>query len=110
MTRNPWTRRASAVSAVSASVATLSLVLASCSGTVGTITQESPTAAPTSASGSAAPSATPAAVDPALAKFYAQKLAWRPCGGSFQCTDLTVPLDYALPAGGESNDGEKGKG
>jgi len=99
VTRNPWTRRASAVSAVSASVAALSLVLASCSGTVGTITQESPTAAPTSTSGSAAPSATPAAVDPALSEFYAQKLTWRPCGGSFQCTDLTVPLDYASPAG-----------
>ena len=26
-------------------------------------------------------------------------LAWRACGGGFECSTLTVPLDYALPAG-----------
>lgn len=40
------------------------------------------------------------AADPALKKFYAQKLAWRACGvPGFQCATLTAPLDYAKPGG-----------
>jgi pimeloyl-ACP methyl ester carboxylesterase len=34
-----------------------------------------------------------------LAHFYTQTLAWSSCAGIFQCTTLTVPLDYANPAG-----------
>lgn len=26
-------------------------------------------------------------------------VAWRPCGGAFECTDVTVPLDYRRPTG-----------
>jgi pimeloyl-ACP methyl ester carboxylesterase len=38
-------------------------------------------------------------VTPSLARFYNQQLDWRGCGDGFQCTDMTVPLDYAHPAG-----------
>ena len=34
-----------------------------------------------------------------LARFYTQTLAWSACAGIFQCATLTVPLDYANPAG-----------
>lgn len=50
---------------------------------------------------SAAPAA-PAPDDAALAPFLTQKLVWGPCadgGPRFDCTFLTVPLDYAQPAG-----------
>ncbi len=36
------------------------------------------------------------ATDPALARFYGQKISWRDCGSN-QCGTLTVPLDYADP-------------
>lgn len=39
------------------------------------------------------------APDPALASFYSQKLDWQPCRDEFSCATLTVPLDYADPAG-----------
>ncbi len=32
-----------------------------------------------------------------LARFYAQRLAWRDCGGGFRCATLQVPLDYSHP-------------
>lgn len=53
---------------------------------------------------SASPEPTPSpegplpATDPALARFYDQKLSWRQCGDN-QCATLTVPLDYAEPGG-----------
>ncbi len=37
--------------------------------------------------------------DPKLAQFYDQTLAWEPCGNGNECTELTVPLDYAKPEG-----------
>lgn len=36
--------------------------------------------------------------DPTLARFYHQKLIWKPCDQG-QCTELLVPLDYAQPSG-----------
>jgi pimeloyl-ACP methyl ester carboxylesterase len=36
---------------------------------------------------------------PELAGFYTQALTWAPCADGLQCTWLTVPLDYADPAG-----------
>ena len=74
--------------------AAVTVALAGCSGTVGTVTESTP---PPSSSSPAAPS--PSASDARLAPFYAQKLAWSGCGGSFQCAKLTVPLDYADPTG-----------
>ena len=44
----------------------------------------------------------PAAVtasSPALQRFYTQHLVWHTCHSNFQCSTLTVPLDYRHPAG-----------
>jgi pimeloyl-ACP methyl ester carboxylesterase len=37
--------------------------------------------------------------DAALASYYSQKLKWSDCNSGDRCTKLTVPLDYAKPAG-----------
>ena len=37
--------------------------------------------------------------DPALARYYTQKLTWSGCDGKRQCSWLTVPVDWAAPAG-----------
>ncbi len=54
------------------------------------------------------PSPPPAATEPVptqqgLAAYYGQQLQWRECEGSFECADLTVPLDYADPAAGDTS-------
>ena len=36
---------------------------------------------------------------PALARFSSQHLDWSPCQESVLCATLTVPLDWANPAG-----------
>lgn len=54
-------------------------------------------AAPTAATGSLPASQPPTA---ALAGYYSQKLAWKACGEN-ECANLTVPLDYAKPEGGD---------
>lgn len=48
---------------------------------------------------SASPTSPPSAPTPGLDRFYRQKLSWAGCGGSFECSKLSVPLDYAKPAG-----------
>jgi pimeloyl-ACP methyl ester carboxylesterase len=48
-----------------------------------------------------APPGTPPATrppDPALARYYGQRLDWQSCGAT-QCTTLDVPLDYDRPDG-----------
>ncbi|MEU9577897.1 alpha/beta hydrolase [Streptomyces chilikensis] len=46
--------------------------------------------------------ALPGEVEPELARFYAQKPAWRACGvPGFQCATVRAPLDYARPESGE---------
>ncbi|MGW3248883.1 alpha/beta hydrolase [Streptomyces sp. NPDC001070] len=51
----------------------------------------------------AGPSAAASAAPPDLARYYRQRLDWRPCvdAPSFQCTKVTVPLDYARPQAGD---------
>ena len=44
------------------------------------------------------PAQVAAAADP-LEAFYGQQLAWSRCEGGMSCAWLTVPLDYAQPAG-----------
>ncbi len=44
-------------------------------------------------------SVSPAPVPPDLTAFYTQKLSWRSCGGSFECSRLTVPVSYDKPEG-----------
>jgi pimeloyl-ACP methyl ester carboxylesterase len=34
-----------------------------------------------------------------LAKFYGQQLVWKSCDNGYQCSELTVPLNYAEPSG-----------
>ncbi len=42
------------------------------------------------------------AADPALARYYGQKLSWAGCGEDDQeCASLAVPLDWAKPGGGD---------
>jgi pimeloyl-ACP methyl ester carboxylesterase len=48
---------------------------------------------------STSPNSTATAGSAGLARFYTQSLAWSSCAGIFQCSALTVPLDYANPAG-----------
>ena len=72
-------------------------LLAGCSSSP----SDTPTDTP-SATASGTPSAAPSQSGAAsLAAYYDQQLAWAGCGGSFQCAKLTVPLDYAEPAGEE---------
>ncbi len=82
-------------------VALGALVLAGCaSRSLGTVTELSPSSTPPSSSPSATSSGSATdGTDPALATYYGQKLTWSACGGSFQCATLTVPVDYAQPAG-----------
>ncbi|WP_205857290.1 alpha/beta fold hydrolase, partial [Phytoactinopolyspora endophytica] len=52
------------------------------------------------------PESTPApdateGIDTALEKFYTQTVEWEDCGDQFQCSTLTVPLDYEDPEGDE---------
>jgi pimeloyl-ACP methyl ester carboxylesterase len=73
------------------------VALAGCSGSFGDDGVGDPTPPPSTA---ASPSGR---VDPAaqasLARFYGQHLEWTACGGAFQCTKLTVPVDWAHPDG-----------
>ncbi len=72
------------------------VLVAACGSTSGGSTPS------TTPSGSTQPqpsaSASPS-YDPALTKFYTQKLSWKTCGSPWQCTTLKVPLDYSDPSG-----------
>jgi pimeloyl-ACP methyl ester carboxylesterase len=71
----------------------LALVV-SCSSSGGK--NASPSPSPSVTETAPAPTSTGTTLD----RFYKQKLDWHGCGGGFQCTTLTVPLDYANPGGG----------
>ncbi|MGQ0847365.1 MAG: alpha/beta hydrolase [Sporichthyaceae bacterium] len=65
-----------------------------------------PPAAVASQTPSASSTPTPAgalvqdpATDPDLAKFYDQKLTWRPCDTGLECTEVETPIDWADPDG-----------
>jgi len=87
-------------------LAVLALLLSGC-GLLSTDSQNSqptlspspvgPTGSPGSSgsSGSSGSKATTAS----LARYYGQKLHWKPCRDDEQCARLTVPLDYAKPEG-----------
>src|SRR5580704_12590571 len=82
-----WLRRL--IAGVAALVAFAAL--AGCTSQHTSVPQGSVTAPPGSASVTAS--------SPALQRFYTQRLVWHPCAITFQCTTLTVPLDYSHPAG-----------
>lgn len=101
----PWSRRGGA-----ALLAACGVLLAACSsaGTGSAPAGSHGTPAPGATGGDAAgPGAAavlqplPAATPAALLPFYRQKLAWRSCDGTFQCTTFKVPLDYAHPGAGD---------
>jgi pimeloyl-ACP methyl ester carboxylesterase len=55
--------------------------------------------APSISSNAGTNSPTPVAgVDDQLQPFYMQVLHWKGCGGDFQCSTLSVPMDYSHPA------------
>jgi pimeloyl-ACP methyl ester carboxylesterase len=56
-----------------------------------------PTKLPTGASAPAGTS--DPATDPALAKYYGQRVDWSDCGDGYQCAKVQVPLDWRKPAG-----------
>jgi pimeloyl-ACP methyl ester carboxylesterase len=59
----------------------------------------SATKAPTVSSNAGTGSPTPVPeIAPELQAFYMQQLHWKSCGDSFQCSTLTVPMDYSNPA------------
>jgi pimeloyl-ACP methyl ester carboxylesterase len=81
-----------------AAVAVLALVTA-CAPSKAHRAESSPSPSASTVSPSTdAPSNDPAN-DAAFAKFYGQKPRWSGCGGSYECTKIDVPLDYAKPAG-----------
>lgn len=49
------------------------------------------------------PTRTPDAsgIDPALASYYSQTLAWSSCGSGFDCVTVTAPLDWSDPSVGD---------
>jgi pimeloyl-ACP methyl ester carboxylesterase len=83
-----------------AAVAALAVgsILAGCSVSIPGRGGSSPVPTPPRAATSAPPSGDPAQ-QPAFAGFYGQKPAWTGCGGGYECTKVTVPVDWAQPAG-----------
>ncbi|GAB3685921.1 alpha/beta hydrolase [Angustibacter aerolatus] len=71
-------------------VAAAALLVGACTGSGGGGGREA-VSSPTSVA--------PAPVPSGLDALYAQRLAWAGCGDGFQCAKLTVPVDYAEPAG-----------
>ncbi len=67
------------------------LALAGCTGGSDPL----PTFTPTAQPGSSVPPT------PSLQGFYAQRPSWSPCRNGFLCASLSVPIDYADPAGGD---------
>ena len=82
------TRPAAIARALTATVATTALVLAAAA-----CTESEPPVAAATKQGLPAATAPPTQ---ALAPYYAQKLAWQPCG-ALECADQRVPLDHAAP-------------
>lgn len=88
--------------AYGAAVLAVAMAVAGCSGGGTSSASSAPAGGTAPASpapvGSGSGSATSGQADPALARFYDQKLNWQDCG-QVRCTSLTVPLSYKNPAG-----------
>ncbi|MDQ0729440.1 alpha/beta hydrolase [Arthrobacter sp. B1I2] len=89
----PARRRSLTVAGRAAGAMALAMVLASCSLLNGG--DKNP---PEAATARADPSIV-ASAPAGLEKFYSQEVVWQPCEGEFQCAKVTVPMDYANPAG-----------
>ncbi|NUS37320.1 MAG: alpha/beta fold hydrolase, partial [Pseudarthrobacter sp.] len=91
MTARPLPARPLTLAVRAAGAMVLAMVLASCSLLGGGKEPEAATAKADPSIVASAPSG--------LEKFYSQEVVWQPCEGEFQCAKVTVPLDYANPAG-----------
>ena len=81
-------------------LAVLALLLSGCGflgSTTGKRVQPGPSLTPSPIEVATPDAAASAA--PSLARFYGQKLTWKRCRDTDECSTLTVPLDYAKPAG-----------
>ena len=88
----PARRRSLVIGLRAAGALVLSVTLASCSLLGG----DEPDAAPSTAKADASIVASaPAGLD----SYYSQEVVWEPCENGFQCTKVTVPMDYANPDG-----------
>ena len=92
MTARPLPARPLTLAVRAAGAMVLAMVLASCSLLNGGDKK------PEAATAKADPSIV-ASAPSGLEKFYSQEVVWQPCEGEFQCAKVTVPLDYANPAG-----------
>ncbi|MGZ4625971.1 MAG: alpha/beta fold hydrolase, partial [Kineosporiaceae bacterium] len=88
----PADRRPGRVAAV---LLVLLLGLVACSSALGGESVGDPT--PATAGGVAPAGRTDPATQPALARFYGQRIAWAGCGGGLECGKVTVPVDWAHP-------------
>ena len=86
------TRRPRRILALAAGLAAASVLLSGCLSALIPETATTSTASP-------APDTTGIAAD--LMPFYGQSLDWSDCGGGFDCTRVTAPLDWSAPAAGE---------
>ena len=92
-------RRCHAVAAV-ATILAATVLLAGCTGAgAGAPRNTSGPSADHAGIGTIAGTGTGSPPSLSLATFYSQSLDWSDCGDSFQCTRLTVPLDYSAPGG-----------
>lgn len=80
-----------------ASGAIAALALSACA-VLPFLPDDSSLSTPPPVSGGSTPGALPSGADPALAKFYTQRLTWTACSGG-ECSKLEVPIDYAKPTG-----------
>ena len=78
---------------VTVGVLLAALAAAGCSTDRGPAESQRPTSTSAPVTGS------PAQADAPLARFYSQELDWQGCGGSFECTEVEVPVNYARPEG-----------
>jgi len=83
---------------LAATLLALLVSLSACSLVNGNDNAKQLPTAPLDSPSSSSPAQEPS-TDPALARFYHQHVQWQPCRQSMQCTHITVPLDYAHPAG-----------
>jgi pimeloyl-ACP methyl ester carboxylesterase len=63
------------------------------------IANQPPAATPPPTAGAPPSGVRDPATDPALARFYGQRLAWHGCSDGFECARLSVPVDWAAPTG-----------
>jgi pimeloyl-ACP methyl ester carboxylesterase len=81
----------------------LALALVACGGSSDAPKAQgspAPAASPTTAAASPSASAPVAAASPSAPVPQAKALVWKPCKDGFECSTLTVPLDYAKPGSG----------